>query len=505
DSSGAMKRPYSEIKDEITKFIDDNLKKIKTVELSIPGWYSCPATHTETEKGKMIHLVGEEFVLPFTLTDLTLGKRHRTGLFKKKSIPIAQKGENIVQKHFINECNVITRSFDEIQYVLYDVHDFALLDTQKPDFLILDEKHPLDPLNVIMIGEIRLITAKHGRFSDADVGHATSFGEKLLQLQPRRAYVYVLLTDCHMLMIIHVSKISDDKFQYKYTRLAKLESDDGKPAEGWKQLVTLLLQKPETLGWITSYVYHKGEEIKLSRSIGVGRTSVVYEGIYNDNEVAVKVLKDPQFLYCFKLEVNVMQKLAELNSSVLLKCLFTNIDDYNSDDSDPIFVVLFPLCRQYKNWRKEDIPPIIDTLKKVHDMGIIHRDFRKWNLLRDQDGNVCIADWGFAVDVNESTTFAGSLETLSDDALQNIIDEEDITYTCSNELISVVRSFYLMVFRPLMKRPPFGENKNGIKERAKEIKEFWMNNARSSIWLNILKSATDTDYDNLKKLLMELF
>src|SRR5437763_4933101 len=138
-------------------------------------------------------------------------------------------------------------------------------------------------------------------------------------------------------------------------------------------------------------------------------------------------------------------------------------------------------------------------------MEIIHRDFQKWNLLRDQDGNVHIADWGFAVNVNETTTFAGSLETLSDDALQNVIDGKDITYTCNIELISVIRSFYLMVYQPLLKHPPFGENKNDIKERAKEIKEFWMNNARSSIWLNILEAATDTDYDRLKNLLMELF
>jgi len=165
----------------------------------------------------MVRQVCEEFVLPFTLTDLTLGKKHRTGLFKKKSIPGTEKGEKFVQKHFINECTVITRSFDEIQYVLYDVHDFALLDTRKPDFVIINEQHPLDPLNVVIVGEIRVITAKHGRFSDADVGHATSFGEKLLQLQPRRAYVYVLLTNCHVLMIIHITKVSDNKFQYRYT------------------------------------------------------------------------------------------------------------------------------------------------------------------------------------------------------------------------------------------------------------------------------------------------
>ncbi|CAI2182901.1 7503_t:CDS:1, partial [Funneliformis geosporum] len=133
-----------------------------------------------------------------------------------------------------------------------------------------------------------------------------------------------------------------------------------------------------------------------------------------------------------------MQKLACLNSSTLLKILIFHFDeDSNSGDKSPTFIVLSPLCKQFRNWRKEDIPHIIGTLKKVHDMNIIHRDFRKWNLLRDQDGNVRIADWGFAVKANQSTAFAGSLETLPDNALQKVIDGKEITYTPSIELISV--------------------------------------------------------------------
>ena len=45
----------------------------------------------------------------------------------------------------------------------------------------------------------------------------------------------------------------------------------------------------------------------------------------------------------------------------------------------------------------------------LHELGFIHHDFRKWNLLKDQDQ---IVDWGFAVEVNQSVLFSGSLETL---------------------------------------------------------------------------------------------
>ena len=75
-----------------------------------------------------------------------------------------------------------------------------------------------------------------------------------------------------------------------------------------------------------------------------------------------------------------------------------------NDDSK--FIVLYLVCERFKKWKKDNVSSIIDTLRKVYKL---HRDFRKWNLLRDQDGSVRIADWGFAVNVNETTTFAGSL------------------------------------------------------------------------------------------------
>ena len=69
-----------------------------------------------------------------------------------------------------------------------------------------------------------VITAKHRMFSDADIGHATSFGEKLLQLQPYRSFVYVVLTDCHVLMLIFITKSGNSNFNYQRTPLANLES-----------------------------------------------------------------------------------------------------------------------------------------------------------------------------------------------------------------------------------------------------------------------------------------
>ncbi|GBB89726.1 hypothetical protein RclHR1_16500001 [Rhizophagus clarus] len=502
----SVKRTFSDITKEITGIIDDRfmtistdiesrLKKIK-LDASYPGWYSCPATCTETENGKMVK---EDLTFPFTLNEsITLRKNSRVGLFKKKTIPKSKK-EKDIQEYFIKECEVITRTFEIIHYNVLDVHNFPLLDTRKPDFVILSKQDPLDPLNVVAVGEIRVIKAQHGIFSNADIGHAVSFGEKLLQLQPRRAFVYAIITDCHVLSLILITRSGNNNHNYKRTPLAKLESDDA-TAPGWKQFVTLLSQNPETLGWVPSTVRHEDKEVKLVRSIGTGRTSVVYEGAYDNNKVAVKMLKDAQFIDQFRWEVFVMKKLAILNSQNLLSLEISHLD---TDDYGPKFIVLSPLCERFKTWRKEDVSPIINTLKKVHELGFIHRDFRKWNLLRDQDGNIRIVDWGFAVEINQPVSFAGSLETLPDEVLQDIIDGKKIKYTKDIELISIVRAIYLMVFRPFLEHIPFGEE--DIKKWAGIYKEFWRGHAHSSLWSKIFETAKLTDYDGLNTLLEELF
>ncbi|CAG8755696.1 19020_t:CDS:1, partial [Rhizophagus irregularis] len=62
-------------------------------------------------------------------------------------------------------------------------------------------------LNVVAVGEIQ----KRGsdNFNSAQIGQAISFGEKVLQLQPRRTFVYVILTDSIVINIYVVHRVSD--------------------------------------------------------------------------------------------------------------------------------------------------------------------------------------------------------------------------------------------------------------------------------------------------------
>ena len=57
--------------------------------------------------------------------------------------------------------------------------------------------------------------------------------------------------------------------------------------------------------------------------------------------------------------------------------------------------------------------------------------------------------------MNHDSRFAGALEVMPDKVLLSIINEEEIDYGPEVDLVCLVRSFYLMLHRPLLNRAPF--------------------------------------------------
>ena len=97
----------------------------------------------------------------------------------------------------------------------------------------------------------------------------------------------------------------------------------------------------------------------------------------------------------------------------------------------------------------KDIENIIETLKTVHsNFQLVHMDLRKYNFLRDGDDNILIIDWGYSKTQGENAPFAGALECMPDNVLQSLIDNEQINYNQTIDLICLVRSLYLMLHQP---------------------------------------------------------
>jgi predicted Ser/Thr protein kinase len=408
--------------------------------------------------------------------------------------------EKEIQNYFMNECGVLENYApikNKLKLTVEDTCNLPVLGTRKPDFVFIPKNLHLDYLNVMAIGEVKKRTGKN--FSYAQIGQAILFGEKLLQLQPRRSSVLVLLTNCITINIYKVTRVDNHQktqFTYEYVAPRPLEYDSADD-NGWKYMVTIMESSPQDLGWVKPSLKFDSNTITLTRSIGVGRTSIVYEGKHNNELVAVKMAKKADYLPCIKMEIDALKDLSELGSPHIPKILFQNKDT----------LVMTPVGERINNLRKKDIKDIITTLQKVHSRGIVHRDLRKFNFLRNLDDlseNILIVDWGYSTNNSDSTTFAGALECMPDYILQSLINGEEIDYGPQVDLVCFVRSFYLMLHRPSLDRVPF-EKQDDIKQRAQVLLNFWENSRRSVVWDKFYDSIDKLDYNQLIRDLESLF
>ncbi|CAG8660548.1 17164_t:CDS:2 [Cetraspora pellucida] len=492
----SLKREFEKIVKEEVRDLRHEVKRIRLHSEIM--WFSAPVTTTETDKGNFVKKYGTPLNFPFKLTTTT--RRIEHGKFRNP--PNIEVPENILQEYFINECRALQSLKDSVLMV-EDSHSIPFLATRKPDFVFIPKGCPLDALHVVAVGEIKKRISNE--FTSAAIGHAVSFGEKVLQLQPRRAYVYVVLTDCRLICIYKVTRknvnASDNaRFSYEYTlpKPLKYDSKDCPPA-GWKYLVTIMESSQNQLGWIDPSLKFGSDVVNLVRSINTGRTSIVYEGNINDKDsVAVKLIKGEEYLSCFSKEKEVLNEFSSLNSPHLQKLLL----------GDEGALVTTPLGKKVNNLKKEDIKNIINTLKTVHsDFNRVHMDLRRYNFLRDNNGNIVIIDWGYSVKINETGNFAGALEVMPDDILTSLTNEKQITYLPRIDLICLIRAFYLMLHKPTnaeMIRIAF-DGAPDIKSRAQNILTFWSYHGKSDLWKKIYQQASELNYDNLIEELEALF
>ncbi|CAH1759860.1 7150_t:CDS:2 [Entrophospora sp. SA101] len=246
-------------------------------------------------------------------------------------------------------------------------------------------------------------------FSNADVGQLAFFALKIFRIQPTH---------------------------YRTAR-AVLKYDNS----GWQWLITLLQRTPEELGWRESEISYNNNSdcIKLLKWLGHERTAQVFEGIvlkgqHADHRIAVKIARNSM---CKKIkeEVDILTTLK--GSDGIPNVLFSNENSF----------VMKPLCYKIYSFNKLDLDRIINIIQNVHTQGIVHRDLRRCNILRDRDtGTVHVMDWGYAVNIiNLSLPFAGGLDCASDLVLESVRDRKEIVYQKSDDLISLLRSFYLVL------------------------------------------------------------
>jgi serine/threonine protein kinase len=258
-----------------------------------------------------------------------------------------------------------------------------------------------------------------------------------------------------------------------------------------------MMNTPEELGWVEPDITFEGGKVTLVRSLGSGRTSVVFEGNLNGQSVVVKMAKNDLYLPAFQREREVLHELAALNSPNLPKLIL----------EAPNMLVMSPLGKRVNSLSKEDVHAIITLLKRVHDAlyNFIHRDIRKYNILRDVESDqVILLDWGYSVAKGRAAPFAGALECMPDDVLMDIYHGKEIDCGPRIDLVSFVRLFYLLIHRPEIERLTFGNNPD-VQSYAQKVHVFWSSRAKSDIWAHLHSLAENVEYDDLIEEIQKLF
>lgn len=100
---------------------------------------------------------------------------------------------------------------------------------------------------------------------------------------------------------------------------------------------------------------------------------------------------------------------------------------------------------------QNDIDPkrLVEMMRFFYDLyetGYIHRDVRCENLLLAHD-KFLVIDWGtsFNISTGESAEFVGTIHFASDNVLGSLMDQKDIIYQRSDDMISLLRTSVIMM------------------------------------------------------------
>lgn len=207
------------------------------------------------------------------------------------------------------------------------------------------------------------------------------------------------------------------------------------------------MQPPPYFG----YKHLEVNGVKISRFIGAGSSSFVFDVHVGENQKQSRVLK------LFKNEGSYMKEKANLE---ILKTAFNNSDFFrhlpqvdNDDGSELIAkeviedvvyysIVSLPLCepiRPHRNGQRleqEQLLALFDTLVVVHALGMINCDIKPSNVLLYGRCPV-FCDWGSAISNPTIPVKVGSVG-FCDFTLQ----EEAVIPTEAHDWIALIRTVY---------------------------------------------------------------
>jgi hypothetical protein len=235
--------------------------------------------------------------------------------------------------------------------------------------------------------DVVMVLEQNKAFKDQDQFDAIDYGERLLCIQRGRSVAYSALFHCCLdEKIIRWARTSEvnGEFRTAISRPASLNPG----GEGQRQLLTMLSKSSGDLGrpFPKFRKLESGETPLICCCIGEGATSTVYLGTLGQKEGAFKVMKSG-FEPLADHEKQIIDHLERAGVPGLQHCI--KIENG---------VLFFDRLLQEieGSFSVGQVADMLNCLEKIHAAGVVHRDIRPENIMKDAQGRVYIIDWGFA-------------------------------------------------------------------------------------------------------------
>lgn len=330
----------------------------------------------------------------------------------------------------------------------------------------------------------------------ASVGEAVVYGRRFLkEAGPSRQFIYVGVTDLKEIMWLKVFGGGNTTRSPWTTKVRQ-------------SLCAFLCAAPPILGLqVGSHELKLPANWQWKRTLGFGRTSIVYEMEKDNVRYAVKI---PQNGAMLTEDFVCLSRLKDV-AGVPTLCLKLGG-----------MLALQPVGEPFDRKRikmyglAHSLGQLVDILKEAHSREIVNRDIRIENIMIAQcmqqtkgEERLYILDWGFGTLIDVPASFSGCFYTASNEVIKQFVDKErekvEVVYKAADDLVALVRCLFM-----LFQEDASNDLKNSYRSLTGSVLptyllEFWNHHMQvNPSWKRLECYAMDVNYDTLREELGKL-
>ncbi|RHZ50865.1 hypothetical protein Glove_490g33 [Diversispora epigaea] len=353
-----------------------------------------------------------------------------------------------------------------------DTHNNPYLNGLEPDISIFDSQNlsggTFIPMFVQTVLELKQQKSETSNLNNEDKGQLIDYIQILTQQQPLRRFFLAFLSDASNFYVMVYDRNNKQYSEYSTTF-----------TEGIRLFFTILDIESVLLNLNMPNLNSTG--IILRRFLGQGLSGLVYAIDYKNSTAVVKIALDG-CSSALKQEHLLLLLLNEHNVPNIPICI----------GLDGNMMLMQPVCTRIdRNFQRHHAHGLLDLLKHIHEIKIIHRDVQPSNIMMDPQGNVILIDWGSALKLTGLTGYVdyeGTITYASPAILKNNLERH--IPQISDDLHSFIRTMFKLL------HPTF---KLDIDRTVKSIENFWNKAFSSVFWKDMVNAADKCQYDDLKQ------